>query len=86
MGIPRHELAKRLPEREFVLYQQYAAKRVLPTRRLELYLAQLCSVIAKVHGNADAEIRDFLLDPIDGDGEETEDVAGAFEFNPRNKG
>lgn len=75
-----------MPEREFALYQQYAAKRVFPTRRLELYLAQICSVLAQVNGNQDAVIRDFLLDPIDDDGETTEDVAEAFEFNPRNKG
>lgn len=63
LGIPEEELAQRLSERSFSLYRAYAGKWRLPTRRLQVMLAQVCEVLAKVNGNKDVSIPDFLLDP-----------------------
>ncbi len=51
-----------MSEREFRQWVTYASKRLLPTRRLEAYLAQICSVIAQSNGNSDMTLSTFLLD------------------------
>jgi len=86
LGIPAHELALRLPESEFVMYQAYAAKRMLPTRRMEMHLAQLTRVLANVHGN-DMTTADYLFDARDLEAPATAEEAQAFfGFAPRKKG
>lgn len=83
LGIPTHTLAATLPEREFVAYQRHAARRMLPTRRLEMQLAQLSMLLCKVNGNKDVTLRDFLFEPED---EPTvDDMYEFFDFKPRNK-
>ena len=51
-----------MSEREFRQWREYAAKRPLPTRRLEAYLANICSVIAQTAGNSEMKLSDFLLE------------------------
>lgn len=51
-----------MPEREFRQWVAYASKRLLPTRRLEAYLAQVASVVAQCAGNKDITLPDFLLE------------------------
>lgn len=60
-----HQLAAAIPERDFLLLQHYAAKRMLPMRRLELHLAQLSLLVATAHGAKDKTLSDFLFDPVD---------------------
>ena len=86
LGVPAHELAHRLPERDYWLYHQYALKRSLPSRRRELYLAQISLVFAKVTGNTDSVLSDFLFDPVEEIViDDPEDAKGYFGFNPRIK-
>lgn len=77
-----------MTEREFRGWQQYAARRMLPTRRMEFYLAQIAMLIAKTMGNQQgATLADYLFDPDD-DGSDPDDeleaAKDAFEFSPRN--
>ena len=58
-----HELAARLPHRDFVLLRHYAAHRALPQRRLELYGAQSAWAALRAAGAKDIQQTDFLLDP-----------------------
>jgi len=76
-----------MTEREFRAWQQYAARRMLPTRRMEFYLAQIAMLIAKTMGNQpEATLADYLFDPDD-DGADLDDedaVKEALGFSPRN--
>ena len=64
-------------------YQRHAVRRMLPTRRIELQLAQLAMLLCQVNGNKDVKLRDFLFEP---DAEVTEDeMHEFFDFKPRNK-
>lgn len=87
LGIPEEELAQRLTERSFVLYQAYAARKLLPARRVQLQLARIALTAAQVAGNADVELADFLFDPLPDAGDDVDlDAAKVhFQFNPRNK-
>lgn len=51
-----------MPERELRLWAKYASKRHLPRRRLEFYLANLALVTARVAGNKDLTLADFMID------------------------
>lgn len=53
-----------MPLSDLLLYQDYAARRRWPGRRVELLLAQVSMVLARVNGN-DASLQDFLFDPVD---------------------
>lgn len=75
-----------LTEREFRQWDQYAARRMLPTRRLEMYLAQIAFLIARTMGNAsEMTMSDFLFDPPGEPLEDDEAVKQAFGFSPRNR-
>lgn len=56
------EALSRMPEREFRSWQRYAAQKPLPTRRIEYAIAMLASVVARVAGNGEATLADFVLD------------------------
>ena len=71
-----------MTEGEFREMQQYAAKRMLPRRRIELYLAQLALVTARGAGAKEVTLDDFLFDPSE---PEEVDAAAFFGFNPRQK-
>jgi hypothetical protein len=81
--MPAHQLAASLPSRELALYQQYAIKRMLPGRRMEMHMAQICSVLAQVNGNKDVGTMDFLFDPEDDSIPDLEATKEFFGFNPR---
>lgn len=81
-----------MPEWQFKQWQHYAARRMLPQRRLELYLAQIALWSAKAAGVANPSLTDFLFDPPDGadevdaEGEVSPEVAASFfGFTPRPK-
>lgn len=87
MGVPARSLARHLTEAEFQDWRVYAARRMLPQRRLELYLAQIAMLVAKSGRIAKngATLDDYLFDPpdIEGDDEPTADEEIAFfDFNP----
>jgi hypothetical protein len=73
-------LAARLPYREFALYEQYAIKRMLPSVRMEMHLAQLALQINRMAGG-EAEFKDFLFQPKD----DLEIIKKQFDFKPRAK-
>lgn len=90
LGIPEEELARRLTERSFVLYQAYAAKWRLPNRRVELMLARVCHTFAAIMGGGkDLDIEDFLFDPVDDTPSSPQASREAarefFGFSPSNK-
>ncbi len=82
--MPFHRLAAVLPERDFLLYQKYAEKRALPLRRIELHLAQICSVMAQLQGNKNSTLSDFLFDPVEEEELDGDDLLDFFDFKPRN--
>ncbi len=92
MGCSVDALAERITEREFQEWQQYAARKMLPARRLEMYLAQIAHWIASTMGGVkDAPLSDFMFDPLDSlsdDDPGADTVAEAklaFSFQPRTK-
>ncbi len=87
LGIPEEELSDRLTEQSFRLYQEYAERKLLPTRRLQLQLARIAHVSAQVGGaNQSLNLSDFLFDPEPWVAEDDLEAAKvAFDFKPRNK-
>jgi hypothetical protein len=79
-----------MSESEFFDWQLYAQKRMLPQRRLELYLAQIAMMVAVHAGRmANAKLADFMFDPQPAtdqdDGEASvEEAAAFFGFKPIN--
>lgn len=67
---------------------------MLPSRRLQMQLAQIALEIAKLRGVQNVSLEDFMFDPEDlgddedaGDNEPTaEEAAEFFGFKPRNLG
>lgn len=65
-GCTADELETRMSEREFQLWRRFAARFGMPSRRIELHLAQISLLIARTMGNArNARLKDFLFDPSD---------------------
>lgn len=87
--MPVGALARSMPEREFVAWQQYAASRMLPARRVEMYLAQIALLIASANGASGKSLADFMFDPPpaepDEAGDDFEAAAEFFSFRPRAK-
>lgn len=84
-------LSRTMSEREFMRWQKYSAKRLLPWQRMEWYLAQMTRWIAMTMGGlSDARLQDFLMpmrDPEEDemDDEETlQEAIVAFQFSPVN--
>lgn len=79
-------LARTMTEAELSNWQLYAAQRQLPTQRMELYLAQLCLVVAtSLGGRENLTLADFLLDFKEPGEPTAEDEAEFFDFKPRNR-
>jgi hypothetical protein len=62
---------------------------MLPSRRIELYLAQISLQVAKLAGVQNVSLEDFMFDPVDihgddGDEPTAEEEAEFFGFKPRN--
>lgn len=69
--------------RELVLYQHYAAKRLLPSQRVVAHLAQVALMIAKTNGGAkNASIQDFILQTQDEVEIPENEAADFFGFAP----
>lgn len=88
MGLPLGILARSMTEREFRQWQGYAARKMLPQRRLEFYLAQIALTVARAVGGAEGlTLRDFLFDPTDdGPGVEVDldELKAELAFSPKN--
>lgn len=77
LGMTAGGLSSCMPEAELREWQDYARRRLLPMRRIELYLAQLALVCARAGGmkrknGTELQTIDFLLDPSEHE-EEAED-------------
>jgi hypothetical protein len=82
-GLPVGMLSRLLTERELLAWNRYSRRKMLPQRRIELYLAQIARLIAVTMGGSKAPLSAFLFDPPSAD---TDADAVAFdedaEFNP----
>lgn len=78
------QLMRTMTEAEFQGWQAYAARRLLPTRRQELYLAQIATVVARVNGN-DQTMSDFLIQPAEDEPASEEDLKRELGFSPVNR-
>lgn len=80
-------LGQVLRESEFQQWARYAKTYGLPTRRLEIYLANVALLIAKtMGGDRQSTLRDFLFDPPEVDPvKQLQAAKEAFGFNPRKK-
>jgi hypothetical protein len=86
LGIPEEELAARLTNRSFRRYQHYAARHMLPTRRIQMQIAQLTMWSALAAGK-EGSISDYLFEPRDEEPQEAdpEQARAFFGFNPVQK-
>jgi hypothetical protein len=74
-----------MTERELQEWDVYRQRNMLPSRRLELLLAQVSLMIAKTMGGAkDAKLADYLFDPEPFEGQavvdEEDDAASVADF------
>lgn len=89
LGMPYEELASTMTEREFIRWQVYMGRRMLPTRRFEIYMAQLTFHVARAWGGAEGKkITDYFLfeeqaEPELTEEEQLEEAIKAFNFSPR---
>lgn len=65
---------------------EYAARKLLPARRMQLQLAQIAMMVVQAAGaKGQLSLRDFLFDPTDEPDEDDEDAAREFfGFQPIN--
>lgn len=77
-------LARNMLESEFHAWQWYAARRMLPTRRMEWYLAQVALGVATTNGAHEVSLSDFMFDPTSTGEATVQDEIDFFEFKPRN--
>lgn len=87
MGVPPHTLAA-MPESDFAEAQHYAARHLLPIRRLELAMARLTAEVAAGRGVKDVSPADFLITMAEPAAETpvtTEEARQAIGFNPQGR-
>jgi hypothetical protein len=87
--MPLHEL-RDIPLSDLVIYQRYTSRRMFPSRRFELLLAQVSMVLAQVNGSKEARLAQFLFDPPEQPDDEgappdPDAVAAAMNFRPRKR-
>lgn len=93
LGLTTETLAQVMLEEELVQWMRYAAKHMLPSRRMEAYLAQVCMVLVQVLGGDSNQVTlaDFLIRTNEVTEEEeqqevtVEEEIEFFDFKPRNK-
>lgn len=74
MGMTADGLLRSMSARELEAWRAYSARKMLPQRRIEIYLAQIAMWVAKAFGGAkDATLDDFMFDPDPIDAESDED-------------
>lgn len=72
-----------MPLRELALYQQYAAKRLLPARRQSFQLAKVAMLIDQTMGGAkNVKLADYLFEAVDEIEIPEDEAADFFGFNP----
>lgn len=99
-GCSVESLRKTLSERELWQWARYRARYQFPSRRMELYLAQLTAWVVRLgSNNKTASIQDFLIemeDPIEKQRQQRErernaevidldELRSAFGFSPRKR-
>ena len=87
MGVPPHTLGN-MSESDFAEAQHYAARHLLPIRRLELAMAKLTAEVAAGRGVKDVSPADFLItmvEPADDAPVTTEEARQAIGFKPTGK-
>lgn len=86
-------LLEAMPAADFLLYQAYAADRLLPLQRLELHLARIGQQLDAIAGRQPRPVDDYLIpnrrasDPQPGAADELTDeqadaLAASIGFNP----
>ncbi len=88
-GVPYDHLRRTMGMDELLLWADYRNRREFPSRRIEVYLAQVCAWIARTAGH-NVRIPDFFIDfdvksmraDIDLDEIDVEQVKDAFGFAP----
>lgn len=91
---PVDTLMREMTEREFWAWVRYAERKMLPQRRIELYLAQIAYLIACTMGGAEnVTLADYLFDPktpeqqdAEISDEDVEELKMAIGFRPQRKG
>jgi hypothetical protein len=85
LGMTTAGLARSMSERELRDFQRYDARRGLPLRRIELYLAQIAMYVVQMASGKQQRLDDFIFKPRadeasgDADDEPTlEDIAAQF--------
>ncbi|WP_219209448.1 hypothetical protein [Variovorax boronicumulans] len=69
--------------RDLVLYQHYAAKRLLPSRRASLQLARIAMLIDQTMGGAkNVQLTDYLFEHADEVEVPEDEAADFFGFAP----
>lgn len=65
---------------------QYAARKLLPTRRVQLQLAQIALMVVRTAGAKEQlSLQDFLFDPVEeGDADDEAAARDFFDFQPIN--
>lgn len=90
LGMPADRLEREMTHRELRQWARRVRSNPLPSRRVEIYLAQIACTIARVMGgSAEATIADYLID-FGPEREQTtepdpEATKAAFGFSPRKK-
>jgi hypothetical protein len=87
-GMPADELSRRMTEAEFRKWQRYASRKALPLTRLELLLAQVSMMVARMGGAKNVTVKDFMLqepEELPDNVTRIEVARRAFGFNPRKK-
>jgi hypothetical protein len=94
-GVPIERLKRNITEREVRQWMHYASRRMLPQRRIELYLAQVAWQVSRVRDAVlqsagarsvqPSSLSDFLFDADraqddDQDDDEVDDVQAARDF------
>lgn len=65
LGMTVRELSQRMTEREFVRWQHYAARKMLPTQRAQMQAALIGLTVARcMGGNESLTLRDFLFEEV----------------------
>ena len=90
LGSTAGGLSRSMTEAEFGEWQSYAARRMLPMRRVEMYLAQIAMLIAKtMGGHKSSDLRDFMFEAVDPAEDEPDDLVAEardfFGFSPLNE-
>lgn len=85
MGVPINDLSS-MTERSLRLYQAYGEQRGFPSRRIELYLAQLAMLIAQTMGGAkNVKLADFLFEPQKESADDLDALKQEIGFSPRKR-